>query len=105
MALWPYLQAFASCAGQAHGHTKLQFYPSTGTGLQIRLERLKNGVPQRSVLVSLLFSIYINDLPVTIARKFAYTDDLAIMHATSNWKTLENTLSQAMATISLYLQK
>ena len=33
---------------------------------------------QGSVLFSLLFNIYIHDLPVRIARKFAYADGLAL---------------------------
>ena len=60
---------------------------------------------QGSVLAPFLFNIYIYDLPITIARKFACTDDLAIPHATFHWKTLEETLNQDMAAIFLYLQK
>ena len=81
------------------------FILTTGTGSQSRLRRLKNGLPQGSFLAPLLFNINICDLPVTISRKFAYADDLAIMYATFNWKTLEKTLSQDKATISSYLQK
>ena len=66
------------------------FTLTTSTESQSMLRRRKNGVLQGSVLV-LLFNIYIHDLPVTIARKFAYADDLEIMHSTSNWKTLEET--------------
>ena len=81
------------------------FILTTGTGSQSKLRRLKNGVPQVSILAPLLFNIHIHDLSVTIARKFAYSDDLAILHLTSNWKTLEETLSQDRSTISLYFQK
>ena len=98
----------ASSAGQAHGqadHKLLQNRSFTFfNGLQSRLQHHKNGVPQGSVLAPLLFNIYIHDLPVTIARKFAYADDLAILHLTSNWKTLEETLSHDMTTVSSYLQ-
>ena len=33
-----------------------------------------------SVLVPLLFNVYISDLPAIVSRKYAYADDLAIMH-------------------------
>jgi len=54
--------------------------------------RLKNGVPQGSVLVPLLFSIYISVLPTTVSRKYAYADDLANMHADEDWQAVEGVL-------------
>ena len=39
-----------------------------------------------------------------ISRKFAYADDLALLHSSGNWKDLEGTLSQDMFTLSTYLQ-
>ena len=39
-----------------------------------------------------------------ISRKFAYADDLALLHSSGNWKDLEWTLSQDMSTLSAYLQ-
>ena len=39
-----------------------------------------------------------------IFRKFAYADDLALLHSSGNWKDLEGTLSQDMSTLSAYLQ-
>ena len=62
------------------------------------------GVPQGSVLAPLLFNIYTYDLPSMISRKFAYADDLALLHSSGNWKDLEGTLSQDMSTLSAYLQ-
>ena len=44
------------------------------------------------------------DLPSMISRKFAYADDLALLHSSGNWKDLEETLSQDMSTLSAYLQ-
>jgi len=49
----------------------------TGNGKRSRLRRLKNGVPQGSVLAPLRFNIYISDAPITVSRKYAYADDLA----------------------------
>ena len=80
------------------------FTLTTGDSKQSRLRRLKNGVPQGSVLVSLLFNIYTYDLPSMISKKFAYADDLALLHSSGNWKDLEGTLSQDMSTLSAYLQ-
>ena len=39
-----------------------------------------------------------------ISRKFAYADDLTLLHSSGNWKDLEGTLSQDMSTLSAYLQ-
>ena len=39
-----------------------------------------------------------------ISRKFAYADDLELLHSSGNWKDLEGTLSQDMSTLSAYLQ-
>ena len=80
------------------------FNLTTGDSKQSRLRGLKNGVPQESVLALLLFNIYMYDLPSMISRKFAYADDLALLHSSGNWKDLEGTLSQDMFTLSAYLQ-
>ena len=63
-------------------------------------------IAQGSVLAPLLFNIYMYkyDLPSMISRKFAYSDDLALLHSSGNWKDLEGTLSQDMSTHSAYLQ-
>jgi len=61
------------------------FTLTTGNGKRSRLRRLKNVVPQGSVLAPLLFNIYISDLPTTVSRKYAHADDLAIMHADGGW--------------------
>ena len=76
------------------------FTLTTGDSKQSRLCRL----PQGSVLAPLLFNIYMYDLPSMISRKFAYADDLALLHSSGNWKDLEGTLSQDMSRLSAYLQ-
>ena len=81
------------------------FTLTTGNGPQSRLRRLRNGVPQGSVLAPFLFNIYTYDLPTTIFKKFAYADDWAILHSTEDWETLEGTLTQDVKTLSSYLQK
>jgi len=61
------------------------FTLTTRNGQRSRLRRLKNGIPRGSALAPLLFNIYISDLPTTVSRKYAFADDLAIMHADGNW--------------------
>ena len=80
------------------------FTLTTGDSKQSRLRHLKNGVPQGSVLAPLLFNIYMYDLPSMISSKFAYADDLSLLHSSGNWKDLKRTLSQDMSTLSAYLQ-
>ena len=75
------------------------FTLTTGDSKQSRLR-----LPQESVLAPLLFNIYTYDLPSMISRKFAYADDLALLHSSGNWKDLEGTLIQDMSTLSAYLQ-
>ena len=80
------------------------FTLTSGNGQRSRLRHLKNGIPQGSVLAPLLFNIYTSDLPATIFRKYAYADDLAIMHADGDWQAVEGALSKDMATLGEYLQ-
>ena len=80
------------------------FTLTTGDSKRGRLRRLKNGVPQGSVLAPLLFNIYVYDLPSTVSRRYAYADDLALLYSSDDWKDLEGVLSQGMTTISTYLQ-
>ena len=39
-----------------------------------------------------------------MSKKYTYADDLALVHACSDWKSLEGVLSQDMTTLSAYLQ-
>ena len=65
------------------------FTLTTGDSKQSRLLRLKNGVPQGSVLAPLQFNIYTYNLLSMIFRKFAYADDLALLHFSGNRNDLE----------------
>ena len=80
------------------------FTLTTRNNKRSRLRRLKNGVPQGSVLAPFIFIIYLSDLPTTVSRKYAYADDLAIMHADGDWQAVEGVLTKVMATVGEYLE-
>ncbi|KAJ3587791.1 hypothetical protein NHX12_011387 [Muraenolepis orangiensis] len=81
------------------------FLLRTSDGQRSRLRRLRNGVPQGSVLSPLLFNIYIHDLPETTSRQYGYADDLAIMLRRTTWSAVEQGLNQDMGILAAYLRK
>ena len=70
------------------------FTTTTGNDKRSRLQHLKNGIPQGSALAHLLLNLYISDLPTTVSRKYAYVNELAIMHADGDWQRVEGVLSK-----------
>ena len=76
----------------------------TSNGQSSRVRRLRNGVPQGSVLAPMLFNIYIYDLPLTTSRKYGYADDLAILLSRPSWEAVEEGLSEDMNILSSYLK-
>ena len=43
-------------------------------------------------------------MPTTVSRKYAYADDLAILHADGDWQAVVRLLSKDMITVSECLQ-
>ena len=80
------------------------FVVHTSDGQRSRLKRMKNGVPQSSVLSPMLFNIYISDLPETTSRKYGYADDLAILLRRPSWKEMEEGLNNDMTILVDYLR-
>ena len=80
------------------------FTLTTGDSKQSKLRRLRNVLPQESVLALLLFNIYTYDLPSMTSQKYAHADDLALLYASPDLKAVGDTLSQDMTTLSAYLQ-
>ena len=76
----------------------------TSDGQHSRLRRLKNSVPQGSVLTPMLFNIYTHDIPDTQLKKYGYANDLAIMLSYSSWETIESGLTADMGILSTYLK-
>ena len=63
-----------------------RFKLTTRNSKQSRLRRLRNCLPQGSVLAALLFNIYTYDLPFMTSQKCAYADDYALLYASRDWK-------------------
>ena len=61
-------------------------------------EEVKCGVPQGSILGSLLFTMYVNDLPSCIshANMFIYADDTAVVVSDSDPVILEYKLNNVL---------
>ena len=78
----------------------------TGVAKQSRLQCLKNGVPQGSVLAPFLFNICTYDLPVTIGRKVVLRViwPSCILHATSRHCSRSDFYSGYGNPILLFLQ-
>ena len=81
------------------------FVVHTSDGQRSRLRRMKNGVPQGSVLSPMLFNISISDLPETTSRKYDYADDPAIILRHPSWKTMEEAPNKDMTILVDYLRK
>jgi len=66
--------------------------------------RLNNGLPQRSVLASILFNLYINDIPRTCSKKFMYADDIAIACQSKCLHKCECILTTNLQHLELYIK-
>ena len=72
------------------------FILKTGTGQCSRLRSLKNGVPQSSTFVPVLFNIYITDISETVSSQYGYADDLALLFSHKCWHEVKEVLSLDM---------
>jgi len=63
---------------------------------------LNNGLPQGSVLASLLFNLYTSDLPNTKSNKFIYADDIALLCQEKTYELCEKYLTEDLNELNKY---
>ena len=84
--------------------TTRQFRVALGSDLS-RTRRIRNGVPQGSVLAPALFNVYISDMPATESLKLGYADDWALVHQARSFEELERVLSEDTTSVKKYFDQ
>ena len=74
-------------------------------GVQPEPRIISCGVPQGSILGSLLFLIYINDLPICqlLSKVRMYADDTSLTYSSQNSDELSQALTQDLAVLKIWL--
>ena len=75
-------------------------------GKKKRWRNQKNGLPQWSVLLPMLFNVYTHDQPVqNETRSFIYADDLCIATQRSTFEQTETILTEALHNLREYYKR
>lgn len=68
-------------------------------------EKLSNGLPHGSILILILFSLYLEDIPDTAARKYGYADDWTLATRDRGIELTESIIMNDLAAIGQYLRR
>ena len=88
------IESYLTCRYQ-----KVVLNNNTNTNSSLKLELIKNGVPQDSILGPLFFLLYINDLPKIITNNNSmvlFTDDTSLLITDSNDLDFNINISQSI---------
>lgn len=66
--------------------------------------KLKNGLPQGSVLARVLISFSLVDIPDTTARKFAYADGWGLVASDKKMEITKKNLTKDLSTIDYLME-
>lgn len=69
----------------------------------IKIMHMNNGLPQRSVLVLIIFNLYISDFLQTKSCKFIYVDDITLDTQHNKFEVNGTTLPKDLKALSTYL--
>jgi len=65
---------------------------------------LQKGLPQGSVLYSVLFNVYTSDFPNITSRKFMYADDVKLVSQAESFEKLEKILNEDLFIVQKYFK-
>ena len=81
------------------------FFVETSSGEQSSKRRLRNGLPQGSVLAPILFNIYTADFPHTNSGQYIYADDSALGFPGKSFEVIQSTLETDLAVVYEYFNR
>ena len=73
-------------------------------GEHSRKRRLRNGLPQGSVLAPILFNIYTADFLFTVSSQYVYADDSALGSANDSFEKIQASLKADLDILARYFQ-
>ena len=70
-----------------------------------RKRKLRNGVPQGSVLAPILFNIYVSDMPKGECMQYSYADDTALGFNNHSFEAIETSLEKDLKMLAEFFNR